>query len=203
MSGVWEVENSGFRILAVCTGNVCRSPLAERMLQSGFDDIAQGHFFVTSAGTHGLVGSPVTAEITEIADRLGVGVESFRARRLTAAMIQEADLVLTMDRSHRGTVVELVPQALMRTFTLPEMARILPFVAPERGARPDQRWRSAVALAQRQRRPSTGDPAADDIVDPYRKSAAVYRQMVNQLVPAVDTLIEWERRNGRAGGPFR
>ncbi|GAA4284571.1 low molecular weight phosphatase family protein [Brevibacterium daeguense] len=150
-----------------------------------------------SAGTHALVGEPVTPQTAVIAEQLGVEIGSFRARQLETAQIRQADLVLALDRTHRAAVVELVPQAVRKTFTLRELARFLPLVTPEREARPDQRWRSAVALAQRQRRPPTDDPGSVDVVDPFRQSDEVYRQMVGQLVPAVDALLVWEARAGR------
>jgi protein-tyrosine phosphatase len=51
--------------------------------------------------------------------------------------------------------------------------------------------------AQRQRRPPTDDPGSVDVVDPFRRPDEVYRQMVSQLVPAVDALLVWEARAGR------
>ncbi|WP_084499943.1 hypothetical protein [Brevibacterium album] len=194
MSTSWAVDEPVFRILAVCTGNVCRSPLVERMLQAGFDGQAPGVFRVGSAGAQALVGASVTPEIAELAQRLGVDVRGFRARALTPAHIREADLVLALDRGHRAAVVEMVPQALQRTFTLRELARILPQVPVERAASRRERWRSAVVLAARRRRPVAGDPSADDVVDPYQLPEAVHREMAGQLVPAVDALLQWEAR---------
>lgn len=54
------VEEEAFEILAVCTGNICRSPLAAAILQSGFDDIALCRFAVRSAGTHARAGDRAT-----------------------------------------------------------------------------------------------------------------------------------------------
>lgn len=144
----------------------------------------------------------------EIARRLGVSLTEFRARRLSAEQIRSADLILAMDRSHRAAVVEIVPQALHRTFTLREFARILPQVPAERGASADARWRSSVVLAGRRRSRAAGDPAADDIVDPFLRSDAVHREMTGQLVPATGALLQWEvsaaaaERDAPPGGPI-
>jgi protein-tyrosine phosphatase len=55
----------------------------------------------------------------------GAEVETFAAHRLTANLVREADLVLTLTRLHRSTVVDLWPAAVRRTFTLRELARLL------------------------------------------------------------------------------
>lgn len=194
MSASWAVHDDLLDVLVVCTGNVCRSPLVERMMQSGFDAIVPGAIRVHSAGTQALVGSPTTQEIAGLAEQMGIDMGDFRAQQLQMTQVQDADLVLALDRGHRATVVELVPQALRKTFTLRELARILPQVPVERGAWPQERWRSAVVWAARRRRAVAGEPDADDVVDPYRQPDSVLWEMAGQLVPAADTLVQWERR---------
>lgn len=199
MTGEWDVEVGLFRILLVCTGNICRSPLAERFLQRGLDEIAPEQFAVFSAGTNGVVDDMVTPEIARIAARNGVTLEGFRACRLDAAHVRDADLILTMERSQRAAVVQLLPSALRHTFTLREFARILPLVPSEDASSPIERWHSLAALAQRYRRPAPGDGEDDDVVDPIGRSEEVHQTMVEEMVPAILTLLEWERRLGRVG----
>lgn len=194
MSASWAVHDDMLDLLVVCTGNVCRSPLVERVLQSGFDAIAPGAIRVHSAGTQALVGSGTTPEIAGLAERMGLDIADFRARQLQMTQVQEADLVLALDRGHRAAVVELVPQALRKTFTLRELARILPQVPVERSASPQERWRSTVVWAARRRRAVAGEPEADDVVDPFRRPESVLWEMAGQLVPAADALVQWERR---------
>lgn len=194
MSATWAVGGDVMRVLAVCTGNVCRSPLVERVLQAGFDDIAPGAFAVRSAGVEALVGSRTTPEIAALAERMGVPIDDFRARALDVDEVKEADLVLALDRGHRAAIVERVPQALKKTFTLRELARLLPQVPVERNAWPHQRWQSAVVWAARRRRAVAGDPYADDVVDPFHQPESVLWEMAGQLVPAVDAILQWERR---------
>jgi protein-tyrosine phosphatase len=202
MSALWEVGGDVTRVLAVCTGNVCRSPLVEALLQEGFDAVVPGAFAVRSAGTHPLVGSAPTPEIQELAERLGVSVSGIRAREVVEAEVHDADLVLALDRGHRAAIVERVPRALKKTFTLRELARLLPQVPVERDAWPQQRWQSAVVWASRRRRAVPAGPDADDVVDPFQQPEPVLWEMAGQLVPAVDALLQWERRAGGGGaGP--
>src|SRR5690606_26479956 len=198
MSALWEVGGDVTRVLTVCTGNVCRSPLVEALLQEGFDAVVPGAFAVRSAGTHALVGAAPTQEVSALAERLGVSVEGIRARDLVEAEVNEADVALALDRGHRASVVERVPRALRKTFTLRELARLLPQVAVERAAWPQHRWQSAVVWAARRRRAAPSGPAADDVIDPFQQPERVLWEMAGQLVPAVDTLLQWERRAGKA-----
>ncbi|GAA0034252.1 MULTISPECIES: arsenate reductase/protein-tyrosine-phosphatase family protein [Brevibacterium] len=199
MTGSWEIDVAPFRILAVCTGNICRSPLVEQLLQRGLDQIAPMQFAVSSAGTNAMADDTVPPEIARIADRHGFTLEGFRAERLDPRHIRDADLVLTMERAQRSMVVQMAPGALKRTFTLREFARILPLVPPEDSSSPIERWQSVAALAQRYRRRAPGDGGDDDVVDPIGRSEAVHQTMLDEMLPAITTLIEWERRLGRIG----
>lgn len=194
--GGWDVDDGVFRILAVCTGNVCRSPVAERALQSGFDELAPGRFQISSAGTSGLSGDPVTEETAQVVADAEIDFTGFRARRLVPEHIDGADLILTMARDHRSAVVVMAPSALARTFTLREFARILPLVPPESASDPVDRWRSLAVLAQRYRHQGPGD--GDDVVDPYGRSVRAHQLMYAQMMPAIDRLLDWERSLGRS-----
>ena len=199
MTGRWEIDDRTFRILVVCTGNICRSPLAEKFLQVGFDAMAPAQFEISSAGTSGLTGDEVTPQIARIANPHGITFDGFRARRLENEHIRAADLVLTMERAHRATVVQMLPAALRHTFTLREFARILPLVPPENDSPPVDRWNSLAALAQRYRRPALDDGVSDDVVDPIGGSESIHQTMFDEMMPAISTLLEWERRLGLVG----
>jgi len=72
------------RILTVCTGNICRSPAAERLLAAGLGDTAQ----VTSAGTGALPGYPMDAAMVPLVEAAGASTDGFAARQLTPAMVK-------------------------------------------------------------------------------------------------------------------
>ena len=185
-----------FRILTVCTGNICRSPMAERLLQSGFDSLRPGVFQVASAGTSALVGSRMDPRVAGFVHVFGGSTDGFAARQLTAGILDGPDLVLALTREHRGDIVELCPSLLRRTFTLRELARLLPLLDGDADALPSDRWRNVLPKALRARTANPVEPKQDDIVDPFRRPEEVYHQMVRELTPAVDALLAWERKHG-------
>src|SRR4029453_8342341 len=113
------MSQESFSILAVCTGNVCRSPAVERLLASRLGPTVS----VTSAGTHALVGHSIAEPMAALLRGGGLEPDGFEARRLSERMLKEADLVLAMTRAQRGLVVDLWPPAVRRAFTLREFAR--------------------------------------------------------------------------------
>ncbi|TSI19795.1 hypothetical protein FO013_02295 [Brevibacterium aurantiacum] len=194
VNGDWAVMPTRFRILVVGLSNICRSPLAERMLQYELDVEAPGEFTVRSAGTQVTSGRPAVVEVLRLASRRGIRLHGFVVSQLDEAMISEADLILVMDRALRRQVVKVSPRALRTTFTLREFARILPTVRPEQLATPTGRWQSLVALAPRYRTPLPGDADDDDVIDPHNRPARAYERMNTQIVSAIDVIREWEVR---------
>lgn len=124
------------RILTVCTGNICRSPVAERLLQAGLDQVLPGGFVVTSAGTRAMVGEPIQPPSAEIVRTFGGNPDNFAARQLTSKILRGVDLVLTMTSGHRGEVLQLDASLLKRTFTIREFARMLDVLDERAGAAP-------------------------------------------------------------------
>lgn len=173
------------RVLCVCTGNVCRSPAAERLLQRVLGDTGR----VRSAGTRALVGQPVSTPMAHLLTDDGVQSGGFAARWLTEPMVLHADLVLALTREHRGDVVELSPAAVRRTFTLLEFARLLE--TSDLSGLPQgpegHRWAAAVAVAAARRR-AIGDPGADDVIDPFRQPLEVYRASYQVIRGAVERI---------------
>lgn len=186
-----------FRILTVCTGNVCRSPMAERLLQAGLDSLSPGDFLVSSAGTGALTGSGIEPRVEGFIRIFGADPDGFRSRQVTGTILEGPDLVLTMTREHRSAVTQMSPVLLRRTFTLRELARLLPRVdGGTGGTEPPLRWQAAVSRAVRLRSVHPGGAELDDVVDPYGHGDELYQRMVREIVPAVEALLDWERRYG-------
>ncbi|MHA7282228.1 arsenate reductase/protein-tyrosine-phosphatase family protein [Arthrobacter sp. TMS2-4] len=184
-----------FRILAVCTGNICRSPMVERLLQANLARIAPGEFDVSSAGTGALVGNPVDPQVAGFVRIFGADSQNFAARQLDSSILDGKDLVLTLTRAHRGRVIEMNPSLLRKTFTLREFSRLLSPLDGDPSLTGPDRWRSILPRVIRARTVHPADPSHDDVVDPYRRPDAVYQQMVRELVPAVKALEDWELRH--------
>ena len=164
-----------FRLLHVCTGNVCRSPVAERLTRAGLDArSAEDAFVVGSAGTAAATGAPMHPSSQRALAAYGLDGSDFRSRRLTGYALDEADLVLCATREHLTAVVALSPTAAPRSFTLRELARAAALVSPAElpSAGPEARARALVTLAGRRRdEAAAADPYDDDLADPLGATA--------------------------------
>ncbi|MEV4666454.1 low molecular weight phosphatase family protein [Microbacterium sp. LWO12-1.2] len=181
-------------MLTVCTGNICRSPLAEVLLRARLEPLGVR---VHSAGTHAMVGHGMTEQAQEIAVRSGAAPSTaagHAARYLVEPMLAESDLVLTMAREHRSHAVQMMPSRLRQTFTAREFARlaatltddVVRTVADAAGSDPRARLGAALRVLGDQRGLTLAAAEDDDVVDPYRRSQATYEASAAQLLPAID-----------------
>ena len=108
------------RILLVCTGNICRSPLAAALLTKALSDRDLHLVYVSSAGTGAWDGAPASEGAYLVALERGLDLSGHRARLLTRELVEESDLILTMARHHRARVDELGGDG--RVFVLGEFA---------------------------------------------------------------------------------
>lgn len=93
-------------ILVVCTGNICRSPLGERLLQQQLPALS-----IASAGICGLAGHPADRHAQQIAGMYGLSLADHVARPLTAAMMREYDLILAMESGQINRISLIAPEA--------------------------------------------------------------------------------------------
>ncbi|MBT2248021.1 low molecular weight phosphatase family protein [Arthrobacter sp. BHU FT2] len=202
------------RILTVCTGNICRSPVAERLLQAGLNQVVPGGFEVASAGTRAMVDDPMQPISADIVRTFGGTPDGFAARQLTPRILRGVDLVLTMTSGHRGEVLQQDASMLKRTFTIREFARMLDVLDARATEHPDAGpddadplaanttyWRGLPARAAGVRHLALpADPSENDIIDPYRRSPEVYRQMEDELAPAIISILRHARLNAPVTG---
>lgn len=95
------------QVLFVCTGNICRSPLAAAMLRRALDERDLRDVEVTSAGTGAWDGAPASEGAYLVGLESGLDLSGHRARLLTREVVEASDLILTMARHHRARVDEL------------------------------------------------------------------------------------------------
>ncbi|MBI3875081.1 MAG: RpiB/LacA/LacB family sugar-phosphate isomerase, partial [Verrucomicrobia bacterium] len=112
-------------ILFVCTGNICRSPMAEGLFRHAVK--GRGTYRVLSAGVGALDGQPPSIHAVQALRELGIDISGQRSRALTAQMVQEADYIFGMTRGHVDAVTLLYPQASEKTFLLREFDDTLDF----------------------------------------------------------------------------
>ena len=181
------------RILTVCTGNICRSPLAAQLLASRLDPAV---FEVASAGTSPVIDDQMPHTAQRIAERLGVvSPESHRAAALTPEALQQADLVLGMDREHRRWAAQLEPTAVRRSFTLIEFAHIVTQADCDKMSdlidATENIEMAALKAVMRMRGvvPRLRPERAYDVEDPYGRSKQVYERSSRQILRAVEDVV--------------
>ncbi|MEC5151160.1 low molecular weight phosphatase family protein [Cryobacterium sp. GrIS_2_6] len=165
-----------FTILVVCTGNICRSPLAEQLLAARLT-AAGVPARVLSAGTYAMVGEGMPDEAAALSIHYGGHPEAHHARQLTAKLVADADLVVTAAREHRSEVVSLHPRASRYAFTLNQLARLTAGLAEAEQA-------AAVhAAAERTRTDAAAPTAAHavSLVDAAANPASTLRAYIAEV----------------------
>jgi protein-tyrosine phosphatase len=173
------------KVLIVCTGNICRSPIAEQHLQSLLD---ASQMQVFSSGTMAMDGHPVeTGAATAYKAITGNNVGSHSAQQFLASQALDAALILTATAEHRTEVIRTAPSALSRTFTLLEFAGLLESVDPSVFKGSLVAAVAAVA-AKRGQQPGELVVGSADIIDPYLGDLDLYLFATKQVVEATETI---------------
>ena len=160
------------RVLFICTGNICRSPMGELL----FRTYTQGTSLeVGSAGTHSLAGHSIDPSSKALLDAVGIDSSQFRSTQLTQDIADNSDLILCFEPEQRHNIVVIAPTALPYTFTLTDFSNMCAYCAQHNmitGATIQERLQSVIDQSM-QIRPML--PPSATIPDPYRKNFEAFR----------------------------
>ncbi len=177
--------NRPIEILTVCTGNVCRSPMAEAFLRR---DVAALELDVTvgSAGTL-RDGLAAAEEVVEIMDKRGIDVERHRSRLMTPDMLVSADLILGMTRDHVREAALLDFDCFARSFTLKELVRRGGAVGPRHRDEPVAAWIKRASDGREPRDYLFADD--DDIEDPIGRRFSFFKRTATEIEDLTTALV--------------
>ncbi|MCH8562718.1 low molecular weight phosphatase family protein [Nesterenkonia sp. YGD6] len=182
-----------YTLLAVCTGNICRSPAMDRLLAQVFS--AEDGIGVRSAGTHAHVGDDMEAQMKDRLAEYGADTADFQAEQLSVEMIRSADLVLTATRGHVRDILADVPESAQKVFTLREFVRLLDSLdeatfdeAMAASGTAAEKLAALVPLVAGRRDHAQAPTAQDEVVDPYMMPAEVFDESFDQVRGPVEAL---------------
>ncbi|MET8948701.1 low molecular weight phosphatase family protein [Streptomyces sp. NPDC004542] len=178
------------RVLFVCTGNVHRSVLAERLLAARLPPGSAVR--AQSAGTRARPGAGMEHATRAVLERLGGDGSGFVSQRLTAPLVLGAAVVLGLAREHREAAVRLAPSALRRCFTLKEFVRLAGGRAEQDGWSQGPGGFAGVvaAAAARRGRVAPVPPRQDDVADPWGRSREALEECAREIDAIVGGLVQ-------------
>ena len=166
------------KVLFVCTGNICRSPMGELMFPLFFHDAS---VTADSAGVLGLINNPIDPSSERLMNQDGIEASSFRSKRLTPQLAMRSDLILCFTEHQRKKIVELAPRSRSRTFLLTDFADLCTYCRDNNmihGDTLENRLDSVLGNASLVR-PML--PKAREIDDPYQQEFPAFKTAHEQI----------------------
>ena len=113
------VSNSDLTLLFVCTGNTCRSPMAEQIFNEQARDLSA---HAISAGLNAKPGSPINPQAADALTQLGYSPKDHSSTLVSAEVVEKADVILTFTKYQKDEVAKRFPAAVEKLFTISEYA---------------------------------------------------------------------------------
>ena len=193
-------SKAAFKVVFVCTGNICRSPMAEQMLiQKAAKEKLP--ISVSSAGVMAMTGDPMTPQSADAMTLRGFTPTKHISQDLTPKMLEEADLVLTATLEHRSELARMLPKASKYSFTIDEFARLTSFLMADPEFQDEFKKKAKEtrehylkramqeAVLLRGMVPTNLDPK--DVIDPYGESTKVYSQVAEHIEGSLEIIVDW------------
>lgn len=155
------MKDAMLRVIFVCTGNICRSPMGEGIFRDRWEKLEKGEIKVSSMGTHGLDNKPASTSGQEICLENGIDISNHRSRELVASEMEEADLIFCMEKVHREYIRVFFPRFEEKTVLL--------------GAWPDRK---------ENRKANVADPIGKN-EKAYRKTFKIISDHIDHVMPFV------------------
>ena len=165
-------------LLVVCRANLIRSPLAAGLLRASLKESGRTDLAVRSAGLQAEPGAPQPEHTVRIAEERGVDLSRHRPVGVTEDLVSGASLVLTMTETQRAAIMRMSPTATARTFTLPELARLI----TRREGADAHTWRDLARWAHVSRPLVAPAPDPEDVPDPVGRPLYHLQVIADDLV---------------------
>jgi protein-tyrosine-phosphatase len=109
------------KIMFVCTGNICRSPMAQYYMQKRvFDLKKENEYYIISAGTNAQNGQRATINAVEAMKKYNINMENHRATNIMDSEVLSCDLIFTLTKNHKDILIRMFPELIGKVYTLIE-----------------------------------------------------------------------------------